>query len=152
MLRRSILTVFTIAVLAISFGAHAALIGFPISRVDLLPSETLILQVMGTDLNQDAWDAQFVDEDQAASMQLFDTLSVGASNDAGINFQVAEPTFSVVGAVGESVRAQLGSDELDSILVSSTSNLQAVSLPVPAAVWLFGSALGLLGWIKRKAT
>ncbi len=25
-------------------------------------------------------------------------------------------------------------------------------IPVPAAVWLFGSALGLLGWIRRKAT
>ena len=24
-------------------------------------------------------------------------------------------------------------------------------IPVPAAVWLFGSALGLLGWIRRKA-
>jgi hypothetical protein len=24
-------------------------------------------------------------------------------------------------------------------------------VPVPAAVWLFGSALGLLGWMKRKA-
>ena len=24
-------------------------------------------------------------------------------------------------------------------------------VPVPAAVWLFGSALGLLGWLKRKA-
>jgi len=25
-------------------------------------------------------------------------------------------------------------------------------IPVPAAVWLFGSALGLLGWIRRKAS
>ena len=25
------------------------------------------------------------------------------------------------------------------------------NVPVPAAVWLFGSALGLLGWMKRKS-
>lgn len=25
-------------------------------------------------------------------------------------------------------------------------------IPVPAAVWLFGSALGLLGWVRRRAT
>ena len=23
-------------------------------------------------------------------------------------------------------------------------------IPVPAAVWLMGSALGLLGWVRRK--
>ncbi len=28
----------------------------------------------------------------------------------------------------------------------------ATLVPVPAAVWLFGSALGLLGWMRRKAT
>lgn len=26
-----------------------------------------------------------------------------------------------------------------------------IATPIPAAVWLFGSALGLLGWLKRKA-
>ncbi|TFG86588.1 MAG: hypothetical protein E4H19_05190 [Chromatiales bacterium] len=29
--------------------------------------------------------------------------------------------------------------------------LERVAIPVPAAVWLFGSALGMLGWIRRKA-
>jgi hypothetical protein len=26
-----------------------------------------------------------------------------------------------------------------------------VTIPVPAAVWLFGSALGLLGWLRRQS-
>jgi hypothetical protein len=30
--------------------------------------------------------------------------------------------------------------------------INPVVIPVPAAVWLFGSALGLLGWMRRKAT
>jgi len=30
--------------------------------------------------------------------------------------------------------------------------INATLVPVPAAVWLFGSALGLLGWIRRKST
>ncbi len=30
--------------------------------------------------------------------------------------------------------------------------IQMEIIPVPAAVWLFGSALGLLGWIRRRVT
>ncbi len=33
-----------------------------------------------------------------------------------------------------------------------TLNATLGVIPVPAAVWLFGSALGLLGWIRRRAT
>ena len=31
-------------------------------------------------------------------------------------------------------------------------NLMATAVPVPAAVWLFGSALAGLGWLRRKQT
>lgn len=43
--------------------------------------------------------------------------------------------------------------EINNIGDTAISNIdfdQAV-IPVPAAVWLFGSALGLLGWARRKA-
>jgi len=31
------------------------------------------------------------------------------------------------------------------------ATLNSAPIPVPAAVWLFGSALGLLGWMRRRA-
>ena len=36
-------------------------------------------------------------------------------------------------------------------LYAISGNLTA-PVPIPAAAWLFGSALGLLGWMRRKAT
>jgi hypothetical protein len=33
---------------------------------------------------------------------------------------------------------------------TAVSALTTSAVPVPAAVWLFGSALGLLGWIRRR--
>ncbi|MGI9308220.1 MAG: hypothetical protein ACR2P6_03090 [Gammaproteobacteria bacterium] len=35
--------------------------------------------------------------------------------------------------------------------VFNMDNLVVTSVPVPAAFWLLGSALGLLGWIRRRA-
>lgn len=35
--------------------------------------------------------------------------------------------------------------------VAATFNLDVTLIPLPAAAWLFGSALGLLGWMKRRA-
>jgi len=37
-------------------------------------------------------------------------------------------------------------------LPNDTLTLNVGVVPIPAAVWLFGSALGLLGWMRRKAT
>ena len=32
-----------------------------------------------------------------------------------------------------------------------TTGFATTTIPVPAAAWLFGSALGLLGWVRRRA-
>jgi hypothetical protein len=58
-----------------------------------------------------------------------------------------------------------GTYQVDINVVRSAANLAAggtfdngqgfirvSSIPIPAAVWLFGSGLGLLGWFRRKAT
>ncbi len=37
----------------------------------------------------------------------------------------------------------------DNLIIGSSNN-EGELVPVPAAVWLFGSALGLLGWIRHK--
>jgi len=40
---------------------------------------------------------------------------------------------------------------IDGIIYNQAS-VTVSAVPVPAAVWLFGSALGLLGWVRRRAT
>ena len=50
--------------------------------------------------------------------------------------------FAAQGIVNETL-ALLTSD--------ASGNLGIAVVPVPAAVWLFGSALGLLGWVRRRA-
>jgi hypothetical protein len=39
----------------------------------------------------------------------------------------------------------------DSMYVWAVRDGDVAAVPVPAAVWLFGTALGLLGWMRRKA-
>ena len=73
-----------------------------------------------------------------------ETLSVGpTSNTTFVSTNVTwdpveELRIAVVGPVGD---VQLLLD-----------NFELTVVPVPAAVWLFGSALGLLGWIRRKSS
>jgi len=37
-------------------------------------------------------------------------------------------------------------------LAPGIDNVQLNAIPIPAAVWLFGSGLGLLGWMRRRKT
>lgn len=40
----------------------------------------------------------------------------------------------------------------EGVTFTSESGVFTSVIPLPAGVWLFGSALGLLGWVKRKTT
>jgi len=91
----------------------------------------------------------------------------------GSNRQAPSLSFSISGVVGDTpadyVALSTGNagqgnqffvahvaDFLDqdpgSGVVTSAWFAGSTAVPVPAAAWLFGSALGLLGWIRRKHT
>ncbi len=54
--------------------------------------------------------------------------------------------------VGTCVGQPLNANNQDcNYLTSAWFATPAAPIPVPAAVWLFGSALGLLGWVRRRA-
>jgi hypothetical protein len=58
--------------------------------------------------------------------------------------------FSVIGASDWLLFNEDGGENSTSNYYISEANISAI--PVPAAVWLFGSGLGLLGWMRKRKT
>ncbi len=90
----------------------------------------------------------FMDTDPEGWMEIRGTLAGG-----GLTFLLGVPVGTGDWLNLESVRfwaegngfgAGYATVELDNIVVGA--------VPIPAAVWLFGSALAGLGWMRRKAT
>jgi len=85
-----------------------------------------------------------------------DTMCYGAAGPG----TGAGPLCGLIGILTlDGVRYELegsiaGNDLVLSVQTGNNSiyqiNLTVATVPVPAAVWLFGSALGLLGWMRRR--
>ena len=78
----------------------------------------------------------FIDHDYATSSDGFNANSLEL------------PIVTLWGADG-TYDDMTGAFDTNSTTLGTDLTFQVV--PVPAAVWFFGSALGLLGWIRRKA-
>jgi hypothetical protein len=64
---------------------------------------------------------------------------------------VCSPLLLISCTISESVYVQLDSPFSGSFNNSfKTTGLATTTVPLPAVAWLFGSALGLLGWVGRR--
>ena len=50
----------------------------------------------------------------------------------------------------ENTLTAIADTEVEDAWIEKSFVLTAAAVPVPAAVWLFGSALGLIGWMRRR--
>jgi hypothetical protein len=84
----------------------------------------------------------------------------GLENSLGSYPMGSPPENRGLGSPGDEVSDSLGLNTLtiDSLDVPAAGSLDGIrvltltAVPIPPAVWLFGSALGLLAWIRRKET
>ena len=78
-----------------------------------------------------------------------------ADQDSYIETTLLAGTYYIaVGATGTKFKdnwSVSGPGNGNSLLELGDTYMLQVSVPIPAAVWLFGSALCFLGWMRRRA-
>jgi len=88
--------------------------------------------------------ASFVATGDSGGQQEWDLL-----NSYNLYDDFSLPTNSLQLSLQNTLTAIAG-DPTDSAWIQKKLTLTAAAVPVPAAVWLFGSALGAMGWLRRR--
>ena len=90
--------------------------------------------------------------DATAGSLLAAGLIAGGSTFVDVTSFILDPSVQAAGFAGFMARypVETGGPTLTKQLGNGPQLLVEVVIPVPATLWLFGSALGLLGWIRRK--
>lgn len=134
-----------------------------------LPSETILsvslqLSIISTTLDRTNFDVYGYAGNgtiEAADAMVGDLLAadLNGTESIPIIFDVTsfilDPDIQAAGFAGFMARYP---DEMSGSTLQKQLNtppwlvVEYTAVPIPAAVWLFGSGLGLLGWIGRKAT
>lgn len=91
-----------------------------------------------------------------ANLSVFSSLG-GVQSIGEQELQISTNSFFDIGAITECVAEQvwgcsMSQQDVGSTLANPGIWTKSTVVPVPAAVWLFGSGLGLLGWMRRRRT
>jgi hypothetical protein len=119
-----------------------------------------VLSYVSTAVANPPWDTSYVSDGTASAGNIeyiFLNKSVG---NAGSAFALASFTFNVLGNPGDATSLMLSNDPYNTGFVAPGAvpiavnyvNSQVHVVPVPAALWLFGSALAGMGFLRRRIT
>lgn len=85
------------------------------------------------------------------TLDLSTIVAPGSGQLIDVTLAATAADIAAAGAAGESIGILLGGAFIPGGAGQSIfDDVRLTAVPVPAAAWLFGSALGLLGWARRK--